>query len=168
MDLDFKQILQGSIKKERTVEHRFEGDALVIGCMDCGYAPEPGSKECMRCMVDRMAEAGGANRIVLRTGRDLEISGESGQAIKRMASMRRCSTSLTRDKGRCKRCPMHRNRVMDAAWQDFPYPNYLGARSLLDGAGGDEMCVRCTASTMRALAQMESDLEDIRKRLVRP
>ncbi len=167
MDIDFKQILLGTAERERDVEHHFEGNALIIDCIGCRYSPEPGSKECMKCMVERMSDSGGADRIILRTGKDLEISGESGQTIRRLANMRRGSFSVVRNKGRCRRCPSQRNKVMDFAWKDFPYPNYYGARELLDDSD-DEMCSRCIASTERAISQMESEMEEIRRELVRP
>jgi len=163
MDLDFKQILKGSMGKENMVEHHFEGDALIIGCLDCDYAPEPASKECFKCMVDRMSESGGAKRIVLRTGRDLEISGPSGQIIRNISSIKRCSGSVTRNKGRCRRCHSSRNIVMEILWESFPFPNYSAARAALEDSGSDEECVRCIASTQRTVSQIESDLEDIRK-----
>ncbi len=166
MDIDFKRILMGSPDDDGCVEIHFEGNALIIECSGCEYLPEPGSKECMRCMVDRMSESGGADRIILRTGRDLEISGESGQTIRRLASIKRSSCSIVHNKGRCKRCPSQRNKVMETAWKDFPYPNYYGAKELLEDSD-DEVCSRCIASTERALSQMESDMEDIRKGLVR-
>ena len=167
MDIDIKHILRGPSDDDKHVMHHFEGIALIIECGDCEYLPEPGSKECMRCMVDRMSESGGADRIILRTGRDLEISGESGQTIRKLASIKRNSCSVVRNKGRCKRCPSQRNRVMETAWKDFPYPNYYGARELLEDSD-DEVCSKCIASTERVLSQMESDIEDIRKGLVRP
>lgn len=168
MDLDFKQILLGSMSKEGTVEHRFEGNALIIECRECGFMPEPGSKECMRCMVERMSESGGVDRIILRTGRDLEISGRTGQALKRMASLKRGSCSVVRNTGRCRRCPSQRNRVMETVWNDFPYPNFYGGKALLDDDKGDETCMRCISSTRRAIAQIETDMEDLRKGLVKP
>jgi len=167
MDVDFKQILRGSMGKDDGVEHHFEGDALVIECFDCEYTPEPGSKECLKCMVDRMSESGGTKRIVLRTGRDLEISGSSGQIIKSISSMKSCSTSLSNSKGRCKRCPSSRNRVMEALWEDFPFPDYVSAKATLSDGSTDEKCTRCIASTQRTISQIESDLEDIRKGVAR-
>lgn len=163
MDLDFKQILKGSMGNENTVEHRFEGDALIISCMDCDLAPEPATKECMKCIVDRMSESGGAKRIVLRTGKDIEISGASGQMIRNISSMKRCSGSLVRNKGRCKRCPSSRDRAMEALWNDFPYPNYSAARGCLGDSGPYEMCDRCIASTQRTISQIESDLDEMRR-----
>lgn len=163
MDLDFKQILKGSMKDENAVEHRFEGDALVIGCLDCDYAPEPASKECLKCIVDRMSKSGGAKRIVLRTGKDIEISGLSGQIIRSISSMKRCSCSVVRNKGRCKRCPSSRDKAMEALWNDFPYPNYSAARGCLEESGPYDVCERCIASTQRTIMQIESDLEEIRK-----
>ena len=57
-------------------------DLLTIDCRGCGYAPVPGSKECLGCMVERMSAVGGADRLILRTGRDTEISGRAGRAVR--------------------------------------------------------------------------------------
>ena len=43
----------------------------MIDCRNCRLAPVPGSDECIRCMVEAMSSAGGAERIVLRTGREV-------------------------------------------------------------------------------------------------
>lgn len=168
MDLDFRQILLGSIDKGNTADHRFEGDALIIECTDCGLMPEPGSKECMKCIVDRISESGGADRVILRTGRDLEISGRSGLAIRKIASLKRSSCSYVRDRGRCKRCPAQRAKVMEMIWEDFLHPNYHGAKELLDDSPDNEECMRCVSSTKRSIVQIEADIEEIRRGLVRP
>ena len=49
-----------------------DGDSLLIDCRGCGFVPQPESREYIRCMTFAMAEAGGSDRVVLRTGRDVE------------------------------------------------------------------------------------------------
>jgi len=165
MDLDFKGFLKVPTKKN-DVEHHMEDDALVINCLDCGLMPVPGSKECLRCMVDRMSVSGGAVRIILRAGKDLEISGRSGQVIRSISSLKRGSIPVREPERRCRNCNMSKSAVLDRVWESFPDAGFSAARSMIDSEGSDEGCGRCIRSTQRALEQLESDLESIRSGMV--
>lgn len=139
-----------------------EGDALIIDCRGCGIAPVPGSDECVRCMVDSMCEHGGAERIVLRTGMDMEVSGRAGRAIREAASVRRWSYTRERQGARCRACPVSRRAVMDAAWAAFPEGTVReGRRTLETGSPGREGCDDCVMRTSAAMDQVESGLARI-------
>ena len=164
MDKDIVDRILGSVRKrtENEAEHTFEGDALVIKCMDCGYRPDPGSLECFRCMVSRMYGSGGVQRVILRTGMDTEISGRSGQALRRISSLRRWSDPIGMPDRRCRSCPRSRTAVMDGLWGSFPELDFEGAKGALSEEGADERCARCVSSTMRALVQAEAEMDSIR------
>lgn len=162
MDLDIKGMLNIPANKKNAVANHIEGDALVIGCIDCDYTPIPGSRECFRCMVETMASAGSTSRIVLRAGKDLEISGKSSQMIRSISSLRRNSAPVREEGRKCRNCNMSRNVVMDAVWDSFPDAGFSAARSMVDSEPGDASCERCVRSTQRALEQLERDLEDVR------
>ena len=134
-----------------------QGDALTIDCRGCGLTPLPGSEECIRCMVGSMCEAGGARRIVLRTGMDVEVSGAAAEAVREIASLRRWSTSGQRTAARCRSCPMSRDRVMTAVWNGFPRNAVFEGRKALDGQHpGRDGCEECVKRTTRALDQVEA------------
>jgi len=82
MDERIGRLMSGLRKDKETVQCSVEGNAMIIDCSGCELMPEPGTPECMRCMVDRMSGCGGTERIILRTGKDLEISGNSARAIR--------------------------------------------------------------------------------------
>jgi hypothetical protein len=164
MDKDIVARILGSVRKrsENEVEHTFEGDALIIRCMDCRYRPDPGSLECFRCMVSRMYGSGGAQRVILRTGMDTEISGKSGQALRRISSLRRWSDPIGVPDRRCRSCPRSRTIVMGGLWESFPEMDFEGTRGHLAEEGTDDRCTRCIASTRRALEQVEAEIDGIR------
>ncbi len=136
-----------------------EGDALVIDCRSCRLTPIPSSDECIRCMVEAMRREGGHDRVVLRTGRDVEISGAAGAAIRDLASVKRWSYSRERRPVRCGNCPVSRDAVMDAAWAVFPKGSVAEGRiALAQENPGREGCETCVMRTSVALDQMEEGI----------
>ncbi len=130
------------------------GDLLVIDCRGCAIAPVPGSNECLRCMVRSMCNAGSADRVVLRTGRDIEISGKAGRMVKEAASTMRWSIPLVKPKGRCRMCPASRDAVVRAAWDRFPDGPDGAIRAMLTDIPDREGCAECAAGTARVLDQI--------------
>ena len=166
MDERIGRLMSGLRKDKETVQCSVEGNAMIIDCSGCELMPEPGTPECMRCMVDRMSGCGGTERIILRTGKDLEISGNSAKAIRGIASLKRWSVPLKERDRRCRRCGTSRTRVMNVVWESFPDPGFHSAKELLGTASKDESCASCLRLTARALEQLESDLERIRLELL--
>lgn len=161
MDLDLRRIIRGGDER-RGPEAVLDGGLLVIDCRGCALRPVPGSKECFGCMVRTMSSAGSADRVVLRTGRDTEISGRAGAAIRDAASMMRWSIPDEEPWGRCRICPASRRAVMSAAWDSFPERD-PAPRLLLEEADKDrDGCRTCVAATARALDQMEDGLRRMR------
>ncbi len=155
----------GGKEERRGPESRLSDGLLVVDCRGCGYTPLPGSKECLGCMVRTMAATGSADRIVLRTGRDTEVSGRAGRAVQEAASMMRWSIPDAPPRGRCRMCPAFRRAVMAAAWDAFP-EGFSGARALLGSAPSDrDECRTCAAATSRLLDQTEDGLDRIRSGL---
>ncbi len=156
-------------KKNGREEIRFtmEGDCLIINCKGCKFTPEPSSTECIRCMVLKCSDAGSCDRIVLRTSRDVEISGACHKALNRIAALKRWSLSSAPKERKCRRCCMSRQFVMRRLWDDYPLMNYALSRSSVDVDVIDERCTRCIMSTTRAIDRVESDMERIRLDLLR-
>lgn len=137
-------------------------DLLTIDCRGCGYAPVPGSRECLGCMVERMSAVGGADRLILRTGRDTEISGRAGMAVREAASLRRWSMPQEPPKGRCRACPVSRHGILSRAWERFPEGMTDGlAEEALSQVPERDGCRECVESTVRALAQLDEGMAEI-------
>ena len=138
-----------------------EGNALVILCKDCEYTPEPASRECLRCMVERMSELGGSDRIILRTGKDVEISGRSGNLIRNLSSLRRWSMPAESTGYRCRRCNCSRSSVMRDLWDEFPEMGFPDMKYRLNQEGLDGDCRECIRSSIIAVEQLQSDIDRI-------
>ncbi len=74
----------------------------------------PGSDDCIRCTVEVMCKLGGADRIVLRTGRNVEVFSAAGRAVREVALIRRWSFSTEAPMTRCRNigCPARRWGMM--------------------------------------------------------
>ncbi len=166
MDTDIAQKLRSRLpdnKKAIEPKASYEGDALVIGCQSCRYNPDPGSDECLTCMVDSMSRMSGCERIILRTGKDIEISGKSGSTIRRIASIKRWSVPMTSNGFKCRKCGRSRAAVMDKVWKGFPEFHFDSVYETIDAKPTEPECSKCLRSTRKAVEQMEADLESVRK-----
>ena len=163
MEQDFIGTLRGSRKKDGDgPELSSEDGAMVIDCRGCKVSPVPGSSECIGCMVRGMCPLGGHDRVVMRTGRDTELSGPACRAVRDASSLRRWSLPQSPPKGRCSRCGASRYKVMERAWATFPEDGIGFARDMLDAGGeGREECTGCIESTRRALDLLGRRLEQI-------
>ena len=139
-----------------------EGDSMVIDCRGCRLTPVPGSDECIRCMVSAMCANGSSDRVVLRTGRDIEVSGDAGRAIREVASIRRWSSDTARGGPRCRGCRVSRDSVMTAAWNGFPRTAvFEGKRVLRNGPPDRDECRACVMRTSKALEQMDAGIRRV-------
>ncbi len=154
--MDFKEGIRGLLgdTADKDPPSELSGDLLVIDCRGCAYAPVPGSNECLRCMVRCMCDAGSADRVVLRTGRDIEISGKAGRLVKDAASAMRWSIPIAKPKGRCRMCPASRDAVVRAAWERFPDAPDGSVRAMLSDIPDRDGCAECAAGTARILDQI--------------
>lgn len=167
MERDFIGALIGPRNKGSTVSRASsEGGAMVIDCRGCQVTPVPGSDECTGCMVREMCAVGGHDRVVMRTGRDTEISGPAARAVRDAASLRRWSLPSSPPKGRCSRCGASRSRVMERAWATFPEDGIGFARDMLEDPPTGDGCAECVESTRRALDLLEHRLDQIVDRMV--
>ena len=143
-------------------------DALIINCSRCRFTPDPGTAECIGCMVRTMCATGSSDRIVLRTGKDIEISGRSGRMIKDTASVMRWSLPQEPPKGRCSMCDLYKGKVVGAVWDRFPSDGLGAAHATLQGKRppGKE-CEGCIQRTRRALEQIENGIAEIDERMSR-
>ncbi len=147
-------------------EATVSGGSLMMNCSGCRYAPDPGTAECLKCMVSTMCSVGSSDRIVLRTGRDVEISGRSGKAVKDTASVMRWSRPQEEERGRCRVCELSRRKVMEEVWDSFPDDSVAAAEARLGGkrpSGKD--CDMCVLRTRRALEQIDRGLREIADRM---
>ena len=164
MDLRIDHVLGKRPTAEPSAE--IVDGAPVIDCRGCGIAPDPGTPECIGCMVSRMCEKGGSDRIVLRTGKDTEVSGKSGRILKETSSVMRWSVPHEEPKGRCRMCENSRVRIMDVVWGSFPGDGVSEARAMIAGRqDGNAQCDMCIMRTTRALDQIERGLSSVTARM---
>ena len=152
----------GDGKDDADPEAYMEGDALVIDCRGCTLLPVPGSDECIRCMVDSMCRTGNASRVILRTGRDTEVSGGSGKAVREAASLKRWALPPKEPRGRCSRCRLSRKVLVETAWSEFPRKGTYMALSFDDSdVPAGEGCSECVRRTRRVLEQMDRRMDSL-------
>lgn len=160
MELDIRRLV--GVTERSETRFRMDDGTLVILCTKCTYTPVPGSDECIGCMVDSMAEHGSSDRIILRTGKDIEVSGRSCRVLREVASLKRWSMQTRPLKNRCSRCPVSRNNVMSAVWTEFPRNCIEAGRAMLtDHESTGEECIVCRDNTERALEHLEHGLDRI-------
>ena len=138
-----------------------DDDALVIDCRSCTYAPEPASKECFRCMVDSMSCIGGADRIIMRAGKDIEVSGKSGEAIRKLASLKKWSIPMKDTSKDCRRCDRSRRDIFSSLWEGFPDMDFGSAIKTLETGDFKDGCSDCVRSSRRALEQLRCDIDSV-------
>jgi hypothetical protein len=112
-----------------------------------------------------MSELGGADKIILRTGRDLEISGRTAMALRNLASLRRWSIPSEKDPRQCRRCNCSRSVVMVDLWDTFPEMQFSDTYTRLDQDGRNDECHNCLRSSINAVEQLESDIDRIARNL---
>ncbi|MDD2410627.1 MAG: hypothetical protein PHV81_03000 [Candidatus Methanomethylophilaceae archaeon] len=154
-------------RKNGAAGSEIEGDVLSIDCRDCGKIPDPGSAECIRCIVSRISENGCAVRIRLRTGRDTEISGPAAEVLCELSFIDRSASSVgVRKMRRCGSCRYSCDRVVGIAWGAFPSPDFAGARGkLMSFRPSNSVCEVCVQKTYRALDQAELSISEVSKRV---
>jgi len=105
----------------------------------------------------------GCERIILRTGKDIEISGRSGSTIRRIASIKRWSVPMVDNRFKCRKCARSRTAVMDRIWKAFPDLQFENVYRMLDTKPGEPDCSKCIRATRKAVEQIESDIESVRR-----
>lgn len=159
-----------SLGRKKTEESylSMEGDTLCIDCRNCMCVPEVKSAECIRCIVSAISECGNSERIRLRTGRDMEISGPSAAILCELAALDRSANVMNgfgRERG-CANCEFSCRNVFNVAWQGFPDPFFEAARNkLMSFRAEDPECATCMQRTYRALDQAELGLNNVKKKV---
>ena len=111
-------------------------------------------------MMNCLFSSPSAERIILRTGRDIEVSGKGCKALCQIASLRRCSEPLEEKDRRCRRCKDSRKEVTGRFWKNFPDISLDFRPRTTDGVM-DDACRRCIANTDRTIRRLESDLREL-------
>ena len=162
---NLKELIERAIGKMDNDVAFIEDRTMVVDCIGCGFAPQPTSEECLRCMVMNMSDLGGADKIVLRTGRDLEISGRTAMALRNLASLKKWSIPAQKDPYKCRRCNCSRSVVMTDLWDTFPQMEFSDAYTRLDQDGRTQECCDCMKSSIHALEQLETDIDRVARNL---
>jgi hypothetical protein len=154
-------------KNETVVSTEIIDDILCIDCRRCNHVPEVRSNECIRCIISNLSNLGNANKVKLRTSRDLELSGSAVEILCDMASLDRSANSLSRSEKShaCSGCDHSCAKVFNVAWAGFPDPYFDAARSkLMTFKPSSRECEVCVQKTYRALDQTELGLKNVKRK----
>ena len=149
--------------KKNQVRSKIDEDVLSIDCRDCGRIPDAACSECIRCIVTEMKKHGCVERVRMRTGRDIEISGSVVEILCELTFIDKSSSVIrNKKKGRCRSCNYSSEKIIEIAWKSFPSPDFSGARGkLMSFKTGRNVCDICVQKTYRALDQAELSISEI-------
>ncbi|AGI47968.1 hypothetical protein TALC_00975 [Thermoplasmatales archaeon BRNA1] len=137
---------------------------LNVDCRGCQQVPDAGSPVCIRCITSAIASEGNSDRIRLTAGKDTEISGDAADILCDLATMDRSPVPVSGDR-RCRQCQRSPWAVMDAAWADFPEPNFAYAKGRLHSESGDMAeCASCMQRTGSAISVSEESFARVKKK----
>lgn len=137
---------------------------LVVNCRGCSSCPDIGSPVCVRCITEHLSSLGSAERIRLTAGKDTEISGPAVELLCEMATISRPIASMPKG-GRCSSCDRSPDRIISAAWADFPDPSFVAASDRLYTRSDDGAeCSSCLQRTHAELVVAEEEMRRIRRR----
>ncbi len=149
--------------KKNQVRSKIDEDVLSIDCRECGRIPDASCAECIRCIITEMKKHGCVERVRMRTGRDIEVSGPVVEILCELTFIDKSSSAIrTKKKGRCRSCNYSGDKIIEIAWESFPSPDFAGARGkLMSFKTGRNVCDICVQKTYRALDQAELSISEL-------
>ena len=109
----------GRLKRKQITESR--SNDLHIDCRKCG-TPELSDAVCLRCICGSIVRFGEPDRIVLRSGSEIEFSCETVDLLRKITdSFSR--TSVGREGRRCDGCVLSRPSLDDEKWAELSVEN---------------------------------------------
>ena len=154
-------------KPIETTSAELTDNVLSINCRKCSKVPDVRSPVCMKCMMHHISQHGNAERIRMRTSRDLELFGSAAETICELAVFYRMSAAGTNKGGRsCSDCSNSCSKIMEMIWSGFPDPNFDSARGRLAAFRPSESgCNVCIQRTYRAIDQAEYGINVLKKKI---
>ena len=153
--------------KKTAVKCTMDDGRLSIECSECGHPHDMGSRECVVCICSHINSKGEPERIVMRSGRDTEYSGDAVTVINGLSRIDRIAKTVCDEKNRSKKCSIcsrSASKLIKGAWSDFPEPDIDSIRSILNEFDpSDERCGECIMHTYRSVEQIEYALSEIGK-----
>jgi len=165
--MKIKQIFVIKKKNNDTADAEIAEDVLSINCRNCSKVPDVRSPGCMRCIIFHISRNGNAERIRLRTSRDLELFGPATEILCEMAVFYGSVNTNKSNSGRsCSDCSNSHSKIMEILWSEFPNPNFDSARGrLMSFRPEDSRCNLCIQKTYRALDQAEHGMNNLKKKI---
>jgi hypothetical protein len=156
-----------SKKSIETADAELVEDVLSINCRKCSKVPNVRSPFCMKCMIHHISQQGNAERIRLRTSKDLEIFGSAAETLCEMAVFYRSSNIGGGSNGKsCADCAYSCPKIMEIIWSGFPDPNFDSARGRMASfRPSDNGCNSCIQRTYRAIDQTELGINNLKKKV---
>ncbi|MCL2317569.1 MAG: hypothetical protein FWC44_00730 [Methanomassiliicoccaceae archaeon] len=167
--MDLKSIqLAITNKKTETADAELTEDVLLINCRKCSSVPDIRSTGCLKCMIHQISEKGSAERIRLRTSKDIEIFGSAAETLCELAHLYRSTAYQMKKEGNrsCSDCNNSCPKIMEIVWSGFPDPSFDSARGRLSSFRPTDMrCNSCIQRTYRAIDQTEHGVNKLKKRI---
>jgi len=155
-------------KKNETADAELNEDVLLINCRRCTSVPDFRSTGCLKCIIQHISYLGNAERIRLRTSKDMEIFGPAAEILCELALLYGSAPILINKDGNrtCHDCSNSCTKIMDIVWTGFPDPNFDSARGRLASFRPTEnKCNSCIQRTYRALEQTEHGVNKLKKKI---
>jgi len=155
-------------KKTEAVNAEFTEGVLSINCRVCTSVPDVRSPGCLRCIIQKISEQGNAERIRLRTSKDVEIFGSAADTLCELAALYGSTAiNVQKEENRaCSNCNNSCSKIMDILWAGFPDLNFDSARGRLASFHpSDNKCNVCLQRTYRALEQAEHGMNNLKKKI---
>jgi len=141
-------------------------DVLSINCRSCTKVPDIRSSVCIRCMIHNISKYGNAERIRLRTSKDLELFGPAAEVLCDMAVFYGSAYPSASGGKHCSDCRNSNSKIMEALWSEFPDPKFDSARGrLMSFRPEDSRCNLCIQKTYRSLDQAEHGINNLKKKI---
>lgn len=147
----------------RKNENASSDKALRIDCRGCMNEPDLGDVGCMRCVCGMIRDFGEPERIFLRTGTEMEYSGEAVNILREISDVF-CRSSAGRTGRKCSQCILSKDSLESEKWADFSIENIDSIIDSLQSVYVEcSRCGECTADAVRYFTILRAKLESISK-----
>ena len=157
--------------KDDVSNYRNDDGRLLIDCGKCDNSPDIGNAGCITCVSRIITKSGEPERIILRSGQDIEYSGDVVRLMSSLSNIDALANAMIRDNKRMKRCTAcskSPSKLLSSAWMCFPDVDMSSLRSELNAfESGNKECEACIMRSYRSSEQLEHALEELKRECAR-
>lgn len=155
----FRSVLKGSERDTAIPEHTAERNIVYVQCRECIEVPVIFSAVCVRCICGRIGTVGEVGRIVLRSGVDVEYSGDVVRtlcSLSRLLGTLNIHSTVEHRSKKCIICRCAPSKIIRELSESFPIIDineHIDVLSTFEPS--DDGCVDCISSTYDILDQID-------------